>query len=312
MASPPKYQIKSNLSEKQIEADVASFFGWCTANEITAPFRLLDVNEQLTGADKLFDRATVIYIQFKKSSGLKSTLEIPTSNRKGRSPLEGIREYRADEGLCSDPTLYFQLREKAKTATDLQHNILYAYERPPSSRGIYVAPLILDKDKYYSTLFESSTRFLLHPFFYRFNYEIHERGLISQLGNVPFLKEHISIPPHQKVTDHNHYYAYSETGTDISWHSPKVIKRGSMRLSEFVVKLLKTTIIDSESMTSLEHAAKNAVEIGREFGFPDELKNTDALQALISHGRWLLENYDIRQFIVLAKSEDLAELRRQL
>lgn len=61
-------------------------------------------------------------------------------------------------------------------------------------------------------------------------------------------------------------------------------------------------------MTSLEHAAKNAVEIGREFGFPDELKN----KALISYGRWLLENHDIRQFILLAKSEDLAELRRQL
>lgn len=312
MASPPKYQIKSNLSEKQIEADVASFFGWCTANEITAPFRLLDVDEQLTGADKVFDRATVIYMQFKKSCGLKSTQEIPVSHRKGRSPLEGIREYRTAQGLCSDPTLYFQLRAKAKTATDLQHNILYAYEKPPSSRGIYVAPLILDKDKYYSTLFDSSARFLMHPFFYRFKYEIHEHGLITPLGNVPFLKEHISIPPHQKVTDHNHYYAYSETGTDISWHSPKVIERGSMRLSEFVVNLMNTAILVPESMTTLEYAAKNAVEIGREFGFHDQVKKSDALQTLISHGRWLQENYDIRQFILLANSENLAELRGEL
>jgi len=69
MASPPKYQIKSNLSEKQIEADVASFFGWCTAYEITAPFRLLDVNEttELVPNKFIQIKATVIYIQFKKS-----------------------------------------------------------------------------------------------------------------------------------------------------------------------------------------------------------------------------------------------------
>ena len=37
-----KYQIKSNLSEKQIEADVAGYFGYCSKS---APFRLLDTDE---------------------------------------------------------------------------------------------------------------------------------------------------------------------------------------------------------------------------------------------------------------------------
>ncbi|MFS8054246.1 hypothetical protein QD357_15545 [Rhizobium sp. BR 317] len=48
----PSYLLKSQLSEKQIEADVSFYLGWCS-NEM--PFRLLDIDEQETGADKLFD-----------------------------------------------------------------------------------------------------------------------------------------------------------------------------------------------------------------------------------------------------------------
>ncbi|MNG42172.1 hypothetical protein D3C84_1318680 [compost metagenome] len=65
-------------------------------------------------------------------------------------------------------------------------------------------------------------------------------------------------------------------------------------------------------MISIENAAKNAVETGREFGFPNQVNNTDAFQTLINHGRWLLENHDIRQFVLLVNSGHLAELRRGL
>ena len=113
-----KYQIKSNLSEKQIEADVAGYFGYCSKS---APFRLLDTDELKTGADKeditLENNGGLIYIQFKKSEGLRAVSEIQLSNRKNRCKLEDIREFRCRNGLDDNPTLYFKLRNKAKTAS---------------------------------------------------------------------------------------------------------------------------------------------------------------------------------------------------
>lgn len=313
MTTSPKYYIKGNLSEKQIEADVASYFGWCTPPGEYAPFRLLDVDEQSTGADKFYDRATAIYMQFKKSTGLRSTKEVKPSTRKRRSPLEDIREFREQHNLEQDPTLFFQLREKSKTALDLQHNVLLGYERPSWSRAIYVAPLLLNTTDYHAALHDSTSRFLLDPFFYRHRHSVHQKDWISHFGAVPFLREHISIPPHERVADHNHYYAYSESGVDISWHSPSVIEREPSRLSDFTMKLFRTAIAELDSMPSVEMLANRTKEISSSFGFQDGTsgKNDSPLEYLGKHGRWLKETHGIRQFILLGKSKILDELRRE-
>ena len=314
MADTPKYYIKGNLSEKQIEADVAAYMGWCTPPYEDNPFRLLDLNEQLTGADKLFDRGVAIYLQFKKSSGLKSVSLVKPSRRRGRSPLEDIREFRSCHDLDSDPTLFFQLRAKAKTAPDLQHNILLGYERPLWSRAIYVAPLLLDKEDYHRALFESTNRFMLYPFYYRVREVIQQRHWVSHFGAIPFLREHISIAPHERVADHNHFYAYSETGVDISWHSPDVISRDPSRLSDFTIKLFRDALENPDSMLSLEALAKQTAEIGMAYGFPDATfaENEAPLHFLQRHSRWLRETYGIRQLILLGNSSYLADLRHGL
>jgi hypothetical protein len=311
LADTPKYYIKGNLSEKQIEADVAAYMGWCTPPDEGNPFRLLDLNEQLTGADKLLDRGIAIYIQFKKSSGLKSVSLVKSSKRSRRSPLEDIREFRASHELDSDPTLFFQLRAKAKTALDLQHNILFGYERPPWSRAIYVAPLLLDKDAYHHALFESINRFMLYPFYYRFREAIKQRHWVSLFGAIPFLRQHISIAPHERVADHNHFYAYSEAGVDISWHSPDVISRDPSRLSDFTVKLFRDALENPDSMLSLEVLAKQTAEIGAAHGFPEAAftGNEAPLQFLQRHSRWLRETHGIRQLVLLGNLSYLAELR---
>lgn len=314
MAEAPKYYIKGNLSERQIEADVASFFGWCTPPEEASPFRLLDVDEQRTGADKLYDRAAAIYMQFKKSSGLKSTHAVKPSIRKGRSQLEDIREFRAKHDLEQDPTLFFQLRAKAKNAHDLQHNVLLEYERPPWSRAIYVAPLLLDKTAYHSALHSSTDRFLLDPFYYRIRHSIYQRHWVSHFGAIPFLREHISIPPHERVADHNHFYAYSETGVDISWHSPDIIDREPSRLSDFTVSLFRAAATESEAMLPKRALAERISEISSNLGFQDENKVPDdsPLEYFGRHGRWLRETHGIRQFILLGNSQRLDELRTEL
>uniref|UniRef100_UPI00197D5C0F hypothetical protein n=1 Tax=Pseudomonas viridiflava TaxID=33069 RepID=UPI00197D5C0F len=45
------------------------------------------------------------------------------SKRKGRSRLEEIREWRETQGFDEIRSLYFKIHDKAKTATDYQHNV---------------------------------------------------------------------------------------------------------------------------------------------------------------------------------------------
>jgi hypothetical protein len=295
------------LSEKQIEADVATFLGQCTAFG-ALPFRLLDVDEQLFGADKLFDVGTLVYMQFKKSNGLRPISLAAASKPGRRSPVNAIREFRLKNGLECDPTLYFQLRRKAKTAKDFQHNILLSYERPPSSRAIYVAPLLLEKTEYGIALLNSTHR-LLYPFYSQLGYTIHAHLWASHFGSVPFLREHVSIPPHERVNSHNHFYAYSETGLDISWHSPAVVSTEPMRLSDFMISLFSNALANPEAMVSTRVAAASSIEVARQFGFTDnfgESPDATALEMLQAHGRWLRDTYDIRQFILLGRSDLVA------
>ncbi|MGF6412384.1 hypothetical protein [Paraburkholderia sp. MM5482-R1] len=266
----------------------------------------------MTGADKLFDRGIAIYLQFKKSQGLHPASLVKPSNRKNRSPLETIREFRVNNGLEDNPTLFFQLHKQAETANDLQHNILLAYENPPNTRGIYVAPLLLDKSTYYNTLFENSNRFLVDPFYYRLYHEVHTHRWVSRFGAVPFLREHVSIPPHERVLDHNHYYAYSETGTDISWHSPDVISRDPSRLSDFMQRTLEQCFDDPESMLSIRDLRDQIQRIAESTGFIDNTVwgDGDDMDYFRHHAKWLRENYGIRQMLLVGNSHLIDEIKR--
>ena len=292
-----KYQIKSNLSEKQIEADVASYFGWCSKD---MPFRLLDTDELKTGADKEYKSiwGGLIYIQFKKSEGLKSVSEIQLFNRKDRSKLQDIREFRYQHGLDDNPTLYFKLRDKAKTASDFQHNILKKHHKPPYSYAIYVAPLILNKDEYYNALFNSChlyDRYRLDPF----NWRMIDNYGIQVIQHIPFLKNHVSIIPHEIVTNSNHYYAYSQTGTDISWHSPSILEYEPRRLSDFIYKLFSDK--QNEEMSSIANIAMNIIDMlegaKSEFNFENYKENPILL--IKKYGEWLKTNYSIKQFMII-------------
>ena len=292
-----KYQIKSNLSEKQIEADVASYFGWCSES---TPFRLLDTDELKTGADKEYKSiyGGLIYIQFKKSEGLRAVSEIQLSNRKNRSKLEDIREFRYDNGLDDNPTLYFKLRDKAKTASDFQHNILKNHHAPPNAYAIYVAPLILDKNEYYNALFNSChlyDRYLLDPF----NWRMIDNYGIQVIQHIPFLKNHVSIIPHEIVINSNHYYAYSQTGTDISWHSPSILEYEPRRLSDFIYKLFSDK--QNEEMSSIANIAMNIINMlegtKSEFNFKNYKENPILL--IKEYGEWLKTNYSIKQFMII-------------
>lgn len=235
-------RIPSELSEYQIESDIASYLGYIT------PFwskrhRLISVNEQLTGADKLFfgasernKRFVPIYLQFKVSQGIDP--QGGFIRRFSNSDLARIVRSRSAKNLDGDPILYFRLRRPSRTAIDLQHNVLHSLHNPPLQYSLYVAPLTLHNEEYVRLLEVSwYHRFFSHPFeFADVNvFDNIQRTSIS-LGSNPFLRGHISIPPHAKADNDHHYYSYSRNGSDVMWHGGDLVP-GDFRLSTQLAKI---------------------------------------------------------------------------
>jgi hypothetical protein len=306
MPRPPAYLLKTDLSEKQIEADVSHHLGRLSTVSV---FRLMDVDEQGTGADKVMadDVGALFYMQFKKSEGLRPAREVAPSRRKNRSKQEDIREFRAAEGLEDDPSLFFGLRRKAAGATDFQHNILRRYHIPPASNAMYVAPLCLDKQQYGAALLGAPFAPVepwLHPFYFMLDLEIRRPRLQPEhLRYVPFLREHVSIPPTSDVDTHEHWYSFSQTGTDVVWHSPDIIGREPMRLSDMLAAALESLLADNkERMLRVSALVQRCEETAAPLGYePRRDDQRGALRRLSDHGRWLQREHAIRQFLLIGR-----------
>lgn len=302
--SMTKIIIKSNLSEKQMEADVASYFGWVSKG---LPLRLMDTDEQLTGADKAFyDQALAIFMQFKVAKGIRPICEIRRSNRKNRRKEELIREFRHDNGLNDQPIFYFELRAKAKTAKDFQHNILLEYANTHWSMGFYVAPTHLDATEYYNSLFTSTSQCSSSfPFLYEDRrYFYSENSWIEDVGLVPFLNEHVSIIPTERVDRHTHHYSYSKAGTDIAWHSPYVVSRNPSRFSDVLKAIYKDRVLGGE-LLSVEAIDRNFEVVGT--FEPSE----DSHHNIRSKADLLYEQTGIKTFLLLTNKEFVEKLRQR-
>ena len=252
-------------------------------------------------------------MQFKKSRGLTPIRQSTNSSR--TSPLISVQSFRAKLGLEHNPTLYFSLHRKAKSAKDFQHNILLSLNHPMISHAIYVAPLLLDKAAYNAALFDSAaSRNRAWPFDFHYSEFLHERQGFRYFSAIPFLREHVSIAPHERVTDHRHHYGYSEVGTDISWHSPEIVERNPSRLSDFMYRLYSRTLTAENAQApfeSLFYFLKERLLASGED--PSRiLIGEDLLERIQSHGRWLLETYAIRQFVLLSNNQVLKEARSHL
>lgn len=292
------YDLKSEISENQIDKDISSYITWCTPTNTTPPYLLLDINESITGADALFDVGACIYLQYKKADGL-TKWDFPKL-RKNASKKQSIREFRSKQKLNDTPSLFFQLRRKANGASDLQHNVLLAHHKPPTQHAIYVAPTFLSFSAYRKALFHSA---LVGSVFKYCRVQIH--GNLSFL-KVPFLNAHVSIPPHIRVNHHDHYYAFSTSGDDISWHSGEVIEQRFSRLSDYLSNFFSETLFSENGRLPLDRLAE---QIPLDF-YPQEIfpwsGDASPLEKLSAHGRWLRKKYSIQQFILLASRERLS------
>lgn len=299
-----RYAIKCNFKEKLIELDIARFLGAFTPHRGNV-YYLEDSEEQLTGADlRSVDMNVVpIYLQVKVSQGLKTVRQIAPSTRKNRSYLEDIREFRGAKSLdeFDDHFLYFQLRKKAEGADDFQHNILMSYSNNGYSHSFYVAPLILDKTRYEKHFLE----YLPHQFepFYFSGYRLIGSSWISHYGFIPFLRNHISITPHELVDTHEHYYAYSQHGTDVTWHSPSLINVNPSRLSDALVRIFRNyyNTEKKETLASLsDKIAQTPIMLGK---LNEDLNKVESKQAPIDilsrHAYLLYKHYSIKQVLFL-------------
>lgn len=304
------YIIEGDLTESQIEADVAQYLGWCSPD---LPFRLHDVSEQLTGADKMSNVAVPIYIQFKKSTGLLPIGTHSLKRRANESQLQAIRRFRAHHGLPDNPTLFFELRKRAKGATDFQHNILLSHHCPPSSFAIYVAPLDLNRRTYSEELC-AGPRFLSDPWEWQFAELISSWGLgawLSRFDRQPFLRNHVSIPPHEQVSDHRHHYAYSTAGDSVTWHSPELLERGTSRLSDFMSLRTRQLLSAGYDLPSPEQGLEVANRFLRSIDeAPGILADGDGpIDRLHQYGVWLWKVHGIRQILLLGRRDELEEIR---
>lgn len=297
------YKIKSELSEKQIESDVATYLGWCTPNS-TTPFRLFDVNEQITGADKKFDRVFPLYLQFKVSEGLQPLNGKILNPISRNNPLNLIRSFRYKNSLNDNPTLYFKFRKLAKTAIELQHNTLLKFANTGFSQAMYIAPLSLSKEEYERKLFDGNIRYLRYPFIDK-DYQIYLSSWISNIFQVPFLREHISIIPHQRINTPDHYYSYSNTGTEVAFHSPLILEeednRLSTRLSKIVNDLLYNIKQDYHSFENIIRGIDGILETNH----IQDYNNENGLEILKQIGEEIYKRYNIRQNLLLFDSKML-------
>jgi len=303
------YKMRSELSEAQIEADISNYLGWISPSVI--PFRLIAVNEQLTGADKKLNLAIPIYMQFKVSEGLMPISKFPHTfipnflYSHNSKPLNRIREYRRATDLFDRPTLYFKLRRIAIHAEDYQHNVLFKLSNIPKCKAFYVAPLMLKDNEYQMSLFSSFHR-PIYPFYHR-NIDIYHDNWLSHIGTVPFLRAHISIPPIERVNTDNHYYSFSTSGNDIAWHSKgSLVKEPVYRLGDTIKTILNNAVLNEyfwSTPKELLNSIRNEFNTESLIQFNDNQFPIDQLQ---SFGEQLFALYGIKQFLLLTEREALS------
>ncbi len=217
--------------------------------------------------------------------------------------------------LClstSPRALYFDLRQKTTTQNDYQHNILFRLRSRLVRYGIgdaaYICPLFLDRTAYRFHLQVAGLR--LWPAFWRLapwnRNDIVINSLTGEMAfsSFPVLSEHVSIPPHTKVTDAKHKYSFTEEGTDLCFHSPVALPDGSRNCAEFLRRVVGDVGSDAgyvEVDTAFDQLTKLfSQDQDDESMLPRDFpQDQDGIQAWLSWGEHLKSDYQIEQFALM-------------
>jgi len=216
-------------------------------------------------------------------------------------------------GLGASPhALYFELRDKQAKHNNYQHNILLRLHQKLQSRGIgdaaYVCPLFLDRAAYRFHLQMSGLS--RWPRFWRgYPWDLEEVLLRDgdralSFDCVPVLAEHITVPPHKTVTSARHRYSFTESGTELCFHSPESLPEGASNLANFLAYITRDFFTDGEKIRP-ENANKELQEIieATEDRTPDgfSLDSVDdsAMGNWFAWGDYLQTQYEIEQYALV-------------
>jgi hypothetical protein len=247
------------------------------------------------------------YMQFKRPAAYPdfSTSKIILDRRKA--------------GLTTSPrTLYFPLRQKQASHNNFQHNILFRLRQKLLARGLgdaaYVCPLFLDRSAYRHSLHWSGLarfgRFWRHNPWELEDILIESGGGGIRFERLPVLAEHISVPPHAKVTTASHKYSFTENGTDLCFHSPEALPDGSTNLTKFLKKISAEFLDGGEKLTPEGSGQLLGELIAEVFGDQEKEAATFSTEGEDPIGRWfslgdhLRNEYEIEQFALVRWNDE--------
>lgn len=239
------------------------------------------------------------YMQFKRPSAYP---DFSTSS---------IIKHRKSLSLDISPySLFFKLREKDKDHADFQHNVLYRWrnrlKKYANSDAIYVCPIFLDRSAYRFHLHQSA---LIGWWGIR-GVTIEDYGKQFRFADVPFLAEHVCIPPHTLVTNAKHRYSFTENGTDLCFHSPTSLPDGITQFGSWFDSL-SGDIASGDFLVRVENAKDRLKQLIAGDGYeedvipyPDGLfEIEDGMAAWSEWGRFLRETYSIHQYFFIVWNE---------
>lgn len=260
--------------------------------------------ERWMGADaRVYERVEgfkPFYMQFKRPSAYPdSSLSKIVAHRKSVRPSP----------LTVTPwSLFFELRDKRPAHHDYQHNVLFKLRRRLLRSGLgdaaYICPLFLERSAYRHHLHFSALRrwgrfWRMYPWEFG-DISIEDPSGRVQFSDIPLLAEHVSIPPHALVSDARHSYSFTETGSEVCFHSPEALPEGVQSLASWMKTVLPTT--DDQFVTQDSAMAKfkqlfAAEKPGDELALPDQLHDLrDGMKAWLAWGDFLRESFSIEQF----------------
>lgn len=207
--------------------------------------------------------------------------------------------------------LYFDLRDKQAHHRDFQHNILFRLRRKLCDRGLgdaaYVCPLFLERSAYRFHLHGSGLslwpRWRSHPWALE-DILLNNGGTTIRFDRVPVLAEHISVPPHDTVTSARHRYSFTESGTELCFHSPESLPEGAANFAKFLMAV-SGGFLDGGEKIQPQKANEELRQMidASEAGMPHDLNlesdDDDPIGNWFAWGDYLRLRYGIDQYALV-------------
>jgi hypothetical protein len=207
-------------------------------------------------------------------------------------------------------SLYFPLREKQPSHSDYQQNVLFKLRDRLLKRKLgdaaYVCPLFLDRSAYrFHVHLAGLSRWLRRWRFDPFELEdvlIRAGGNTIRFDRLPILNEHVTVPPHEKVSSAKHTYSFNERGAEVCFHSPRHLPDGSASLGTFLKQISQGFLNDGEKVTDQTGITElnSLLDAVPADTLPIELRDTgdgrNFLERWFAWGDFLQEQYDIQQY----------------